>query len=281
MEHTILSARGQADRPGVPAVLPAAAALRPAGGGHPGHCRGRGPGGCAHLLRRGGGEATTTVMPQVDDSGVIDIRRAPPGGGEDAEGRPVCPQRHPHGWTAGRTCGHHHRPPTWRASPPICARWPSSSSWPRWAPSSPARSAHIGVVDRVFTRIGASDDLSAGQSTFMVEMNEVAGAAEKRHRRSLLILDEIGRGTSTYDGMAIARAVLEHCADRKPPGGQDPVRHPLPRAHRPGGPDPRGEKLQHRRQKKRGMTSSSCARSSGAGAGSQHPDPHRGHESAL
>ena len=79
----------------------------------------------------------------------------------------------------------------------------------------PARSAHIGVVDRVFTRIGASDDLAAGQSTVMVEMSEVAQLLKNASRRSLLILDEIGRGTSTYDGMAIARAVLEHCADRR------------------------------------------------------------------
>ncbi len=79
----------------------------------------------------------------------------------------------------------------------------------------PARSARIGVVDRVFTRIGASDDLAAGQSTFMVEMTEVAAMLKNATSRSLLILDEIGRGTSTYDGMSIARAVLEHCADKK------------------------------------------------------------------
>jgi len=79
----------------------------------------------------------------------------------------------------------------------------------------PARSAHIGVVDRIFTRIGASDDLSAGQSTFMVEMSEVAQLLKNATKHSLLILDEIGRGTSTYDGMAIARAVLEFCADKK------------------------------------------------------------------
>ena len=77
----------------------------------------------------------------------------------------------------------------------------------------PAKSARIGVVDRVFTRIGASDDLAAGQSTFMVEMSEVAEILRNATNRSLLILDEIGRGTSTYDGMSIARAVLEHCAD--------------------------------------------------------------------
>ena len=79
----------------------------------------------------------------------------------------------------------------------------------------PARSARIGVVDRVFTRIGASDDLSAGQSTFMVEMTEVAELLRHATAKSLLILDEIGRGTSTYDGMAIARAVLEFCADKR------------------------------------------------------------------
>ena len=79
----------------------------------------------------------------------------------------------------------------------------------------PAQSAHIGIVDRVFTRIGASDDLSAGASTFMVEMTEVAQLLKNATKKSLLILDEIGRGTSTYDGMAIARAVLEYCADQK------------------------------------------------------------------
>lgn len=79
----------------------------------------------------------------------------------------------------------------------------------------PASSAHIGVVDRIFTRIGASDDLSAGQSTFMVEMTEVSEILHHATKNSLLILDEIGRGTSTFDGMSIARAVLEYCADRK------------------------------------------------------------------
>lgn len=84
----------------------------------------------------------------------------------------------------------------------------------------PAKSARIGVVDRVFTRIGASDDLAAGQSTFMVEMSEVAELLKNATNRSLLILDEIGRGTSTYDGMSIARAVLEYCADRKQLGAK-------------------------------------------------------------
>ena len=84
----------------------------------------------------------------------------------------------------------------------------------------PAKSAHIGVVDRIFTRIGASDDLAGGQSTFMVEMNEVSDILRQATPRSLLILDEIGRGTSTFDGMSIARAVLEFCAERKKLGAK-------------------------------------------------------------
>ena len=84
----------------------------------------------------------------------------------------------------------------------------------------PAKSATIGVVDRVFTRIGASDDLASGQSTFMVEMNEMANILKHATASSLLILDEIGRGTSTFDGMAIARAVLEYCADKRKLGAK-------------------------------------------------------------
>ena len=84
----------------------------------------------------------------------------------------------------------------------------------------PARSAKIGIVDRVFTRIGASDDLASGQSTFMVEMSEVASILKYATSKSLLILDEIGRGTSTYDGMAIARAVLEYAANSKKLGAK-------------------------------------------------------------
>ena len=84
----------------------------------------------------------------------------------------------------------------------------------------PAKSATIGIVDRVFTRIGASDDLASGQSTFMVEMNEMANILKHATPASLLILDEIGRGTSTYDGMAIARAVLEFCADKRKLGAK-------------------------------------------------------------
>ena len=79
----------------------------------------------------------------------------------------------------------------------------------------PAREADIGICDRIFTRVGASDDLASGQSTFMVEMTEVANILRNATSRSLLILDEIGRGTSTFDGLAIAWAVIEHVADPK------------------------------------------------------------------
>ena len=79
----------------------------------------------------------------------------------------------------------------------------------------PAKSANIGIVDRIFTRVGASDDLASGQSTFMVEMTEVANILRNATSRSLLILDEIGRGTSTFDGLSIAWAVVEHISNPK------------------------------------------------------------------
>ena len=84
----------------------------------------------------------------------------------------------------------------------------------------PARSAQIGVVDGIYTRVGASDDLASGQSTFMVEMSEVAQILQSATENSLLILDEIGRGTSTFDGMSIARAVIEHIANRRKLGAK-------------------------------------------------------------
>ena len=79
----------------------------------------------------------------------------------------------------------------------------------------PAEKANIGIVDRIFTRVGASDDLASGQSTFMVEMTEVANILRNATSRSLLILDEIGRGTSTFDGLAIAWSVIEHISNTK------------------------------------------------------------------
>jgi DNA mismatch repair protein MutS len=78
----------------------------------------------------------------------------------------------------------------------------------------PASAARIGLVDRIFTRVGAGDDLTSGQSTFMVEMTETSAILHNATSRSLIVLDEIGRGTSTYDGMAIARAVVEYLHTR-------------------------------------------------------------------
>mgnify|MGYP002613565008 CR=1 FL=1 len=84
----------------------------------------------------------------------------------------------------------------------------------------PAKSAHIGVVDKIFTRVGASDNISQGESTFMVEMLESASILNNISDRSIVLLDEIGRGTSTFDGMSIARAVLEYCANPKKLGAK-------------------------------------------------------------
>jgi DNA mismatch repair protein MutS len=79
----------------------------------------------------------------------------------------------------------------------------------------PASSAHIGIADRIFTRVGASDDLASGQSTFMLEMTEVSAILRGATRKSLIIYDEVGRGTSTFDGMSIAHAIIEYTAGRK------------------------------------------------------------------
>ncbi len=84
----------------------------------------------------------------------------------------------------------------------------------------PAETATIGVVDSIFTRVGASDDLASGQSTFMLEMSEVASILRSATANSLIVFDEIGRGTSTYDGMSIARAVLEYVTDKKKIGAK-------------------------------------------------------------
>ena len=79
----------------------------------------------------------------------------------------------------------------------------------------PAKEAHVGIVDKLFTRVGASDDLASGQSTFMLEMTEVSYILKNATKKSLIIYDEVGRGTSTFDGMSIARAIVEYTSGKK------------------------------------------------------------------
>ena len=97
----------------------------------------------------------------------------------------------------------------------------------------PAREAKVGIVDRIYARVGASDNIARGQSTFMVEMQETAHILNGATSRSLVVLDEIGRGTATFDGLSIAWAVAEHLAKNAPGASQDAVCHALSRAHRP------------------------------------------------
>ena len=96
----------------------------------------------------------------------------------------------------------------------------------------PARTAKLAIVDRVFARVGASDNIARGQSTFMVEMQETASILHLATSRSLVVLDEIGRGTATFDGLSIAWAVAEYLATNTTGAAEDTVRDPLPRAHR-------------------------------------------------
>ena len=110
----------------------------------------------------------------------------------------------------------------------------------------PAREAKMPLVDRIFARVGASDNIARGQSTFMVEMQETANILHTATSRSLVVLDEIGRGTATFDGLSIAWAVAEHLATNPRIAAQDALRHALPRADRSRRRDARRRQLPRR-----------------------------------
>ena len=109
---------------------------------------------------------------------------------------------------------HHHRPQHGRQIHLYAPERPDRPDGPDRQLRARRPVLSVGVVDAIFTRVGASDDLAAGQSTFMVEMTEVAEILKHATRNSLVILDEIGRGTSTFDGMSIARAVVEYICEK-------------------------------------------------------------------
>ena len=116
----------------------------------------------------------------------------------------------------------------------------------------PARSAKLPVVDRLFARVGASDNIARGQSTFMVEMQETANILHCATSRSLVILDEIGRGTATFDGLSIAWAVAEYLAGNPRARPEDDLRDALPRADRPCRRPARRRQLPRRRPRMEG-----------------------------
>ena len=151
-----------------------------------------------------------------------------------------------------RAARHPDRARTWAASPPICGRRRCSCVMAQAGSFVPAREAKMPLVDRIFARVGASDNIARGQSTFMVEMQETANILHTATSRSLVVLDEIGRGTATFDGLSIAWAVAEYLATQSRVQAEDALRHALPRAHRSGRCDARRRQLSRRRARVEG-----------------------------
>ena len=161
------------------------------------------------------------VRPQVDASGLLEFhngrhpvieRRLEDQGAGRFIPNSLHLVRGRHGRNASRRCCSSPAP-TWAARAPISARPRCWSSWRRCGCFVPAESMRLGLVDRIYTRIGAADNVARGRSTFMVEMTETAAILNTATSRSLVLLDEMGRGTATYDGLSLAWATVEHLHD--------------------------------------------------------------------